>query len=225
MNKYSVYCTYPKLRFLNHHTSLLIVCACAIPSTQIKMATPPKRVKGRLRATDSAKKRSIAKRNAGKVNIFEQIEPWKKIKEDMHLSPHAAVAEFLIIRDADEPTNSSATGNERNQEYRRRVKKTLSQSFVDPFDLSIDVTFDEDDLDNHIDDPDYEPSFNITIQVKTEEDVTALLDDNMYLTYLSLLMVPAKTTINAVCQVGWCKKPVEQIPPVFVGSAVYLKWQ
>ncbi|XP_070564450.1 uncharacterized protein [Ptychodera flava] len=63
-----------------------------------------------------------------------------------------------------EPT-TSASGR-----MGRGKKSTISESFVDPFDVSIDETIDPTDDYDHIDlsyydgDPDYEPSFNVTIQ-------------------------------------------------------------
>ncbi|XP_070565976.1 uncharacterized protein [Ptychodera flava] len=63
----------------------------------------------------------------------------------------------------------SEISNHGSQAKRIRVEKTMSQSFLDPFELSIDVTCDEvtsldsaDDTDME-DDPDYMPHFRIML--------------------------------------------------------------
>ncbi|XP_070542745.1 uncharacterized protein [Ptychodera flava] len=51
---------------------------------------------GRRIPSDSAKKRAKTRRNAGKINIWEEIDRWKTVKEDNSLQSNAEVARFLI---------------------------------------------------------------------------------------------------------------------------------
>ncbi|XP_070545555.1 uncharacterized protein [Ptychodera flava] len=66
----------------------------------VKMASTPQRKRpvGRPKKSESAAKRSRMRRNVGKINIYEEIERWKQVKEDAELSSHAEVARLLLDR-------------------------------------------------------------------------------------------------------------------------------
>ncbi|XP_070579971.1 uncharacterized protein [Ptychodera flava] len=57
---------------------------------------PLKRPVGRPRSSELAKKLARAKKNAGKINIWHQIDRWNRIKNDLLLPSNTAVAQFLI---------------------------------------------------------------------------------------------------------------------------------
>ncbi|XP_070545553.1 uncharacterized protein [Ptychodera flava] len=210
----------------------------------VKMASTPQRKRpvGRPKKSESAAKRSRMRRNVGKINIYEEIERWKQVKEDAELSSHAEVARLLLDRyfttkpktvpvtstpgpssqsklvevdklttspgvseisqesdrrngsttltamsgveeiASDQCTNVNVdTDSQRRREKGEGIKKKMLTSFIDPFEVTIDVTIEEDEDFEYESDEEYEPSFTFTLrpkQMKLAEDEDSYSDDN-----------------------------------------------
>ncbi|XP_070532827.1 uncharacterized protein [Ptychodera flava] len=83
---------------------------------------------------------------------------------------------------SDQCTNVNVdTDSQRRREKGEGIKKKMLTSFVDPFEVTIDVTMEEDEDFEYESDEEYEPSFTFTLrpkQMKLAEDEDSYSDDN-----------------------------------------------
>nr|XP_022344857.1 uncharacterized protein LOC111137607 isoform X2 [Crassostrea virginica] len=129
------------------------------------MAEETKR--GRKRTlTDSTRKNNRKKLqtiyNKTRINIGSVFERWLALKTDLNLHSHEDVAKVLL----DSNSESCISGVEEIITSRRRPSKAKEcNSFINPFDLSIDVTEVEGSKwTDDEEDENYVPSFNITLR-------------------------------------------------------------
>ncbi|KAK3085827.1 hypothetical protein FSP39_009247 [Pinctada imbricata] len=196
------------------------------------MATAEKSTRGRKSSfTDSARKRRrkevTSNWNKNRINIGEQMERWKDLKDRLNLDSNRDVAEFLLDRDSmSDISGVEAISHATPLKLEKEMNK--STSFVNPMLACEDIPIEggsesewEDDADDDEMDRSAEPL--PTIHRVTIDNIDGLINDRCYMTYHHSILSLAKINIPSNCTIKGCSSQVA-ITSEEKASALYLKW-